>query len=78
MANFIGNIGEFSINGKEAFDSYEERLEMYFIVNKVTEGEMKKAVFFTVIGAELYQLARSLTSPRKTDRKIIRGIDGFN
>ena len=65
----MGNIGEFGVSGKESFDSYEERLEMYFVVNKVTEAEMKKALFLTVIGPELYQLMRSLTSPGKPTDK---------
>jgi hypothetical protein len=45
MSTFIGSIGEFNLNGKEHFDSYEERLGMYFMVNKVVDPEMKNTLF---------------------------------
>ena len=74
MSNFVGHIGEFNINGRETFDSYEERLEMYFIVNKIVDTEMKKALFLTVSGSDLYQLIRSLTSPGKPTEKTFEEL----
>ena len=65
MSGIIGNIGEFMVNGKESFESYEERMNLFFSANGITDANRKKSVFLTVSGAELYQLVRSLTSPGK-------------
>ena len=46
----------------ETFQNYAERLEQYFIANDVAE-EKRAATLLSCIGAKIYQLLRSLTSP---------------
>ncbi|KAK3738765.1 hypothetical protein RRG08_035645 [Elysia crispata] len=46
----------------ETFQNYAERLEQYFIANDVAEVK-RAATLLSCIGAKIYQLLRSLTSP---------------
>ena len=60
-----GKIGEFDPTQK-SWDMYIKRLELYFIVNGITEAEQKWAVLLTVSGPSTYKLIRNLTAPKKT------------
>ncbi|PAA81343.1 hypothetical protein BOX15_Mlig024196g4 [Macrostomum lignano] len=58
-------IGEFDVAKPEQWEAYEERLEQFLVVNKVTEEAHKRANLITVIGNDCYQLLRNLLSPKK-------------
>ena len=49
---------------KEAWTTYMERLQFYFLANGITEEDKMKAVFLTVCGAPTYQLLRGLLQPQ--------------
>ena len=68
MATTHGSIGEFDA-GREDWVSYTERLEQYFIGNNVTVATKKRAVLFSVCGAETYKLIRNLVAPAKPTSK---------
>ena len=59
-----GKIGEFS-SQREDWLAYSERLEEYFIANDIESSDKKKAILLSVVGAETYQLIRSLVAPAK-------------
>ena len=59
-----GKIGEFDTT-LESWDTYIERLELYFVANGITEAERKRAVLLTVCGPSTYKLIRNLTAPQK-------------
>ena len=48
---------------KDSWASYIERLEFYFKANGITDGDVQKAIFITVIGARTYELLKSLLQP---------------
>ena len=47
---------------------YSEKLEEYFIANDI-ESSDKKAILLSVVGAETYQLIRSLVAPANPKEK---------
>ena len=59
-----GQIGEFN-SQQEDWMSYSKRLEEYFIANDIKSAEKKKAILLSVVGADTYQLMRSLIAPEK-------------
>ena len=63
-----GRIGEFNPQ-REDWTSYIERLKEYFIANDLEEATKQKAILLNVVGAESYQLMRSLTAPKKPTEK---------
>ena len=48
---------------------YEERLKQYFIANKITTDDDKKANFLTQLHPDTYHMFRGLTSPPKPKDK---------
>ena len=60
--------GEFNPQ-REDWTSYTERLQEYFIANKIEDAAKKKAVLLSIVGAETYQLMRNLTAPEKPTEK---------
>ena len=69
-AGIIGSIEPFS-DSRENFDAYVERLEMYFLVNDIESEDKRKAALLSLVGAQTYNLLRSLTAPNKPkDRKF--------
>lgn len=58
-----GKMGTFD-SARKSWISYAERLEFYFLANKVTDDDMKKAVFITVVGTQTYTLLKSLLQPQ--------------
>ncbi|XP_050509696.1 uncharacterized protein K02A2.6-like isoform X1 [Diabrotica virgifera virgifera] len=60
----VGNIEQFNETGGEDFNSYLERLEHLFIVNKVDEN-MKISLFITLAGPMVYQTLKNLVAPKK-------------
>ena len=63
-----GRIGEFNPQ-REDWTSYTERLQKNFAANEIEEAAKQKAVLLSVVGAETYQLMRSLTAPQKPTEK---------
>nr|XP_026492258.1 uncharacterized protein LOC113397944 [Vanessa tameamea] len=59
----VGHIREFNVKSGNWL-SYVERLDMYFIVNKVAD-DLKVPTLISVMGEEAYDLLAALASPRK-------------
>ena len=59
-----GKLSEFDPQ-KEDWISYSERLQAYFAANKIENGDKKKAILLSVVGAETYQLMQSLVPLEK-------------
>ncbi|CAH2109094.1 unnamed protein product [Euphydryas editha] len=59
----IGKISEFNIR-TDNWRLYIERLEQYFVVNKI-EKDMYVPTLITVVGAECYELLVNLCTPKK-------------
>ena len=68
----FGTITEF--NPKGDWSSYKERLEFYFEANNISEEEKKRAVFFSVVSSETYELVRGLIAPRKPKELVYDNI----
>ena len=64
----IGKIDEFD-SDKEGWESYCERIQLYFTANEITENDKKRAVLLTVVGSKTYKLFRNLTYPAKPSTK---------
>ena len=62
-----GNYGKLSEydSGKEDWQSYIERLELYFTASGIDDEEKRKAILLTSCGIECYRLFKGLTTPRK-------------
>ena len=63
-----GRIGEFN-SQREDWMSYSERLQEYFTANETESADKKKAILLSMVGAEIYQLIRSLVAPDKPTEK---------
>ena len=61
MATF-GTLNEFS-GIDSAWSSYNERCTFYFNANKITDDDIKRAVFLSIVGDKTYQLIRGLLAP---------------
>ena len=61
----MGQMEPYDLDKSEEWASYVERLEQFFIANKITEAERKVAVLLTVIGSKAYSLLRNLLAPAK-------------
>ena len=60
-----GTMSEFQPGGKESWSTYTERLGHYFVANKVTEAEKKRAILLSVCGPTTFKLIESLADPSK-------------
>ncbi|XP_052795673.1 uncharacterized protein K02A2.6-like [Mya arenaria] len=74
MANsgLIGTLNALN-SDSESWISYEERLEMYFVVNSIGD-EKKVAALLTLLGEKTYALLRNLTSPQKPAEKTYQEL----
>ena len=63
MATF-GTLNEFSGIDSD-WSSYNERCTFYFIANKITDDDIKRAVFLSIVGDKTYQLIRGLLAPKE-------------
>lgn len=63
---------EFNVN-KDDWESYTERMEMYFLANDV-ETTKQTATLLTKVGAETYQLIKNLCAPTKPSAKEYKDI----
>ena len=60
-----GTMSEFQPGGRESWSTYTERLGHYFVANKVTEAEQKRAILLSVCGPTTFKLIKSLADPSK-------------
>lgn len=67
----VGAIKEFSL--QENWTTWKERVEHYFIANKVEE-ERKVSLFLTLVGSEGYTLLRELCAPASPATKTIQAL----
>ena len=74
--NLMGQMEPYELDRGEEWTTYIERLEQFFVANKITEAKQKVAVLLTVIGSKSYGLLRNLVSPAKPAEKKIRGHSG--
>ena len=65
----MGQMEPYELDRGKEWATYIERLEQFFVANKITEGQRKKAVLLTVIGSKAYGLLRNLLSPSKPAEK---------
>ena len=63
MVSYFGRMDAFDPKVEE-WSTYVERLEMFFVVNKVPDDK-KAASLLTLIGGRMYALLKSLTTPTK-------------
>ncbi|CAH0726904.1 unnamed protein product, partial [Brenthis ino] len=68
----IGKIAEFNIR-TDNWRLYVERLEQYFIVNKIA-SELKVPTLITVVGLECYELLVDLCTPDKPSSKTFEQL----
>ena len=74
MAGAIGNIKPF-LSAQEDFESYAERIHLYFAANDVADGK-KVPMFLTLIRSECYGLLKFLLSPVKPETKSLDVLIG--
>ena len=67
MAALYGCIEAFDISSG-SWDSYIERVEMFFEANSVVEGK-KVPTLLSILGPDAYNLAKTLSSPAKPSEK---------
>ena len=72
MAGKIGRMEPFD-GTVEPWDSYQERLEQYFICNDVKNGK-KVPVLLTLIGGPTHSLLRGLTAPKKPSEETYANL----
>lgn len=64
----FGQLGTFKPE-EEEWSNYEERMDEFFIVNKIKDDRAKVALFLTSAGSEHYGLLKNLLSPDKPSSK---------
>ena len=67
MASFFGHIGEYE-EKKEDFASYQERLEQWMMLNKITDDQ-KCGCLISIMGADTYKLLKNLLHPSKPSER---------
>ena len=72
--NLMGQMEPYELDRGEEWTTYIERLEQFFVANKITEAKQKVAVLLTVIGSKSYGLLRNLVSPAKPAEKKFEDI----
>jgi hypothetical protein len=68
MSRSLPSFSEFNASVEDV-DSYVERLERYFVVNKIADDKEKVNIFITLVGPETYGLVKRLVSPVKPSAK---------
>ena len=68
----IGKIEQFDPSVEE-WETYEERLEQFFIVNDL-EAEKKVPALLSLIGAKTYALLKNLLTPVKPSTKSYKEL----
>ena len=63
-APFHGSISTFDAT-QEDWVEYAERLQHYFVANKIDDEDIQRAILLTNVGPSTYRLAKTLSLPRK-------------
>ena len=50
---------------QDDWESYEERFQQYFVVNKVEDARKQSAILLSVCGQCTYKVIRNLVAPKK-------------
>ena len=69
----LGKIGEYCASSEE-WPQYIERLEFFLIANKVTDNDLKRATFLSVIGPRTFKLLRNFYYSKQAGRQVIRRL----
>ena len=74
-AKYVGQIGTFDPS-KESVDQYSERLDMFFLANDIKEDktDLRKALFLSEVGVEIYNVMTDLVSPAKPKDKSLQDL----
>ena len=59
-----GKLEEFN-SRHEDWESYEERLQQYFVANGVEDADKRRAIFLSACGQQTYKVIRNLVAPKK-------------
>ena len=51
--------------GQDDWESYEERLQQYFVANDVKDAEKQRAILLSTCGQSTYKVIRNLVAPTK-------------
>ena len=73
MTNLIGQVEAFQ-PGIDDREQYTERLEQYFVANKVVDEVQQLAVFITIVGSKTYALLSDLLAPVKPADKSYKEL----
>ena len=73
MTNLIGQVEAFQ-PGIDDWEQYTERLEQYFVANKVVDEVQQLAVFITIVGSKTYALLSDLLAPVKPADKSYKEL----
>ena len=73
MTNLIGQVEAFQ-PGIDDWEQYTERLEQYFVANKVVDEAQQLAVSITVVGSKTYALLSDLLVPVKPADKSYKEL----
>ena len=66
MTSMIGKVRSFD-GTQDEWEHYVEGLGFYFTENKVTDKDQRKAVLWSVSGAQTYKVIRNLLAPQTPD-----------
>ena len=59
-----GKLEQFHV-GQEDWETYEERLQQYFVANDIVEAEKQRAILLSARGQSTYKVIRNLVAPKK-------------
>ena len=59
-----GKLEQFHV-GQEDWESYEERLQQYFVASDKAEAEKQRAILLSACGQSTYKVIRNLVAPEK-------------
>ena len=59
-----GKLDQFYM-GQDDWESYEERLQQYFVVNNVRNAEKQRAILLSMCGQSTYKVIHNFVAPTK-------------
>jgi len=63
--------------GQDDWETFVERLELYFLANEITDELKRKAILLTKVSANTYTLIRDLCAPLKPKDKTFEELKGL-
>lgn len=73
MANF-GAVEPFNVNKPNGCANYKERMEFFFAGNEIEDEARQRAIFFSICGAQLFDLAKTLCAPAELKSENLEAI----